>query len=171
MKVKLYSAALALCMGSAVVGMAQAAGGPPLQKKITLTADINDTIFVSKPDGVSWYTTEALDSDYLQTHFNKTLKVLVYSTTEKFTVALAQPLVMNSSTSTYSMQNPVVKLSGIDFTNASATVTQKTTGPKAGTYRDQYDLSIDVDAPTVATGDSPNGSYSGDLIMVFETTT
>ncbi|HDR9482185.1 TPA: fimbrial assembly protein [Burkholderia aenigmatica] len=157
---------LALCMGATLVGAAHA---DPVSKTITLTAQINDAIFVSKPDGSTWYSTEELNADdYHQNHFSKTLQVRVYSTKADFNVSLAQPLQMTSGK--HMMLNPSVVLGDKDFSKGTAKVTQTTPGADAGTFDQTYDLKIGVDSPTVPAGESRNGSYSGDLVMLFEPT-
>lgn len=155
---------LVLCLGSTLVSMAHA---DPISKKIMLTAQINDAIFVSKPDGSTWYSTEELYADnYKQTHFSRTLPVRVYSTKADFNVSLAQPLQMISGK--LMLQNPSVVFGASDFTHASQKITQTTPGADAGTFDQTYDLKIGVDGPTVAAGESRNGSYSGELVMLFE---
>ncbi|MEB7861189.1 fimbrial protein [Raoultella ornithinolytica] len=155
---------LALCLGSTLVSIAHAA---PVSKKIMLTAQINDAIFVSKPDGSTWYSTEELYADdYKQTHFSRTLPVRVYSTKADFNVSLAQPLQMLNGA--LMLQNPSVVFGAADFTHGSKKITQTTPGADAGTFDQTYELKIGVDGPTVATGESRNGSYSGELVMLFE---
>lgn len=143
-----------------------------VSKKITLTAQISDSIYVSKPDGSSWYNTEELEADdNKQKHFSKMLPVRVWSKNKDFTVSLAQPLTLSSGH--YEMQNPKVTLAtpqgDLNVTYGSAqTVTQ--VASSEGGFDGVYNLSIDVDAPPEAVKGSPstNGSYSGDLVMLFE---
>lgn len=72
-------------------GLAHAEG---LKKEITIVATINDAIFVSKPDGSSWYDKEELFAkDYTQTEFSsKNLPVRIYSSVKEVNVSLVQPL-------------------------------------------------------------------------------
>lgn len=161
-------ALIALGLAGALVGTVQAADNT-VSKKITLTAQINDALFVSKPDGSTWYGTEELDANnYTQTSFSKTLPVRVWSTADDFNVTLAQPLKMSNGT--YEMANAVVSMGEQALTfGSSLTVEQTVAG--VGGYDQIHDLSINVDAPTKsATGPSTNGSYSGDLVMLFEPT-
>lgn len=143
-----------------------------VSRKITLTAQINDGIFVSKPDGSTWYNTESLEADdYKQKHFSKILPVRVWTKNSDFNVSLAQPLKMSSGN--YEMLNPKVVLATADgdkeiVEGAATKVTQiiKT----ADGYDEVYNLMIDVDAPPAAGNGKPGtgGSYSGDLVMFFE---
>lgn len=143
-----------------------------VSKKITLTAQISDSIYVSKPDGSSWYSTEELEAeDNKQKHFSKMLPIRVWSKNKEFTVSLAQPLTLSSGY--YEMLNPKVTLAtpqgDIDVKyGAGQTVTQTVTSD--GGFDSVYNLFIDVDAPSAAEKGSPstNGSYNGDLVMMFE---
>ncbi|RDS99995.1 fimbrial assembly protein, partial [Burkholderia contaminans] len=77
---KLSKLVLAMGVTTALFGMAHTAQADTVSKKVTLTAQINDGIFVSKPDGSTWYGTEELEAnDYTQTKFSKTLPVRVYT--------------------------------------------------------------------------------------------
>ncbi|MFP3503672.1 CS1 type fimbrial major subunit [Burkholderia sp. SIMBA_062] len=167
---KLNKIALALGMSAALFGMAQTAQAEPVSKKITLTAQINDAIFVSKPDGSTWYGTEELNAtDYTQKKFTKTLPVRVWSKNPDFNVSLAQPLKMSSGK--YEMKNPQVTFSsnGGDAAVQFGSV-QKITQVVAGNggFDEIHNLKIDVDSPDMIGSNSTNGSYSGDLVMVFE---
>lgn len=143
-----------------------------VSKKITLTAQINDGIFVSKPDGSTWYNTEALEpDDYKQTHFSKVLPIRIWTKNPDFNVSLAKPLKMSSGY--YEMLNPKVVLNtaqgDLDVVEAAPVkVTQTVTAD--GGFDAVYNLKIDVDAPPTAADGKPsiNGSYSGDLVMLFE---
>ncbi|WP_260428284.1 fimbrial protein [Burkholderia sp. Bp9031] len=90
--------------------MAHTAQADPVSKKITLTAQINDGIFVSEPDGSTWYGTEELQAtDYTQRKFEKSLPVRIWSTSADVNVSLAQSLKLTSGR--YEMANPMVSLS------------------------------------------------------------
>ena len=158
-------ALIALGLSTAMVGMVQAADNT-VSKKITLTAQINDALFVSKPDGSTWYGTEELEAaDYTQKKFAKTLPVRVWSTNDEFNVSLAQPLKLTNGN--YEMTNAVVDLGDQAVTyGATLSVTQTTAG--VGGYDQVHNLAISVDAPTKVGSVSTNGSYSGDLVMIFE---
>ncbi|WP_262390398.1 CS1 type fimbrial major subunit [Burkholderia arboris] len=162
--------ALTLGMTAVLFGMAHVAQADSVSKKITLTAQINDAIFVSKPDGSTWYSTEELDAtDYTQAKFTKTLPVRVWSKNADFNVSLAQPLKMASAA--YEMKNPQVTLSSqAGESKVEFGVVQKITQTVAGNggFDEIHNLKIDVEAPTELNGISTNGSYSGDLVMVFE---
>ncbi|WP_175911473.1 CS1 type fimbrial major subunit [Burkholderia metallica] len=167
---KLSKLVLAMGVTTALFGMAHTAQADTVSKKITLTAQINDGIFVSKPDGSTWYGTEELNAtDYTQAKFEKTLPIRVWSKNADFNVSLAQPLKMSSGA--YEMKNAKVSLSGnsgdaeVKF-GAVQKVTQVTAGN--GGFDEIHNLKINVDAPTQVGTNSTNGSYSGDLVMVFE---
>jgi hypothetical protein len=167
---KLSKLVLALGMTTALFGMAHTAQAESVSKKITLTAQINDGIFVSKPDGSTWYGTEELEAnDYTQTKFSKSLPIRVWTKNADFNISLAQPLKMSSGN--YEMKNAKVTLgstagdSEVKF-GAVKKITQTTSGN--GGYDEVHNLKINVDAPTKVGTQSTNGSYSGDLVMVFE---
>ena len=167
---KLSKLVLAMGVTTALFGMAHTAQADTVSKKITLTAQINDGIFVSKPDGSTWYGTEELQAtDYTQTKFEKSLPVRVWSKNADFNVSLAQPLKLASGK--YEMKNAKVTLSGnagdseVKF-GAAQKITQVTSGN--GGFDEVHNLKINVDAPTKVGEISTNGSYSGDLVMVFE---
>ncbi len=95
---------------AALSGMAHTAQADPVSKKITLTAQINDGIFVSELDGSTWYGTEELQAtDYTQRKFEKSLPVRIWSTSADVNVSLAQSLKLTSGR--YEMANPMVSLS------------------------------------------------------------
>lgn len=146
-------------------GMAQAADG--VKKEITIVATINDAIFVSKPDGSTWYDKEELFAkDYTQTEFaSNDLPVRVYTTDDEVNVSLVQPLSVTRFDG--------AQLSDIGITFAGKQVVQGTpvqvmqTTTAPGGYDNTYTLKINAKAPTNATG-TTNGQYQGDLVMLFE---
>lgn len=149
---------------------AQAVPSNNVSKKITLTAQINDSLFVSKPDGSTWYTTEELDAeDYKQQKFSKTLPVRVWSKNDSFKVSLAQPLMMTNSGT--AMENGMVTWNSAAgakaLTTAQAETVTQVSGDATNGYDNIYDLTINVDAPQTPI----NGTYTGDLVMVFEPVT
>ncbi|KVN28527.1 fimbrial assembly protein [Burkholderia pyrrocinia] len=167
---KLSKLVLALGITGALFGVAHTAQAEPVSKKITLTAQINDAIFVSKPDGSTWYGTEELDAaDYKQAKFSKTLPVRVWSKNGEFNISLAQPLKLSSGY--YEMKNAKVQLTSqsgdheVKFgSQEKITQVNKTTDG----FDDIHNLKIDVESPTQVGTQTTNGSYSGDLVMVFE---
>ncbi|WP_366919725.1 CS1 type fimbrial major subunit [Burkholderia orbicola] len=159
-------------IAGALIGAAHAApkSDNQISKKITLTAQINDSIFVSKPDGSTWYTTEELKAeDYTQKKFSASLPVRVWTKNADFNISLAQPLKLSSGA--YEMKNAKVSISSqagdkeITF-GAAQKITQVTTG--SGGYDEVHDLKISVEAPTQVGNVSTGGSYSGDLVMLIE---
>ncbi|WP_431225870.1 CS1 type fimbrial major subunit (plasmid) [Serratia sp. L9] len=151
-------------------GMAHAADG--VEKKINLVATINDAIYVSKPDGKSWYTTEELYAkDYTQTEFaSNVLPVRIFSKAEKVDVSLVQAVVIHKDDGA-EFQNVVVNFAGktLPASGSANTITQTTVAN--GGFDNIYDLQILADAPTMvggASADANNGQYQGDLVMLFE---
>jgi len=166
-------ALIAVGLSAALAGLAQAApvDAQSVSKKITLTAQINDAMFVSKPDGSTWYATEALEpDDYTQKSFSKSLPIRVWTKNSEFNISLAQPLTLSNGS--YEMASTGVKIthgsgdSAVVF-GAPVKVTQTATGN--GGFDEIHNLNITATAPVKsASGPSTNGSYSGDLVMLFE---
>jgi len=163
---------LALGMGTVLVGTAVAAPLPDntVSKKITLTAQINDGIFVSKPDGMTWYGTEELEADdYKQKKFSKTLPIRIWSKSAAINVSLAQPLKLSNGS--YEMGNAKVSLDGAqgeaELTFGSAQMVAQVINSDDG-FDEVHNLNISADAPTEVGELSTSGSYSGDLVMLFE---
>ncbi|CAM4094429.1 CS1 type fimbrial major subunit [Serratia silvae] len=158
---------MSLFIGS---GVANAAPSNQIPKTIHLTAQINDSLFVSKPDGSSWYDVEEIKPvDYKQQKFAKTLPIRIWSKNESFKVTLAQPLKMSNGN--YEMPNAKVTIDtsagAKELATGTALEVKQTT--KSGTEYDQvYNLNIAMDAPTAVDSRSTNGNYSGDLVMLFE---
>ena len=145
-------------------GMAHAAG---INKEIAIVANINDAIFVSKPDGSTWYDKEELFAkDYTQTSFaSNDLPVRVYTTDTEVNVSLVQPLTVARADGAQ-LSNVAVSFAGKAVAQGTPLkITQTTTAP--GGYDNTYTLKITANAPTNATG-STNGAYQGDLVMLFE---
>ncbi|MEK7886882.1 CS1 type fimbrial major subunit [Burkholderia contaminans] len=168
---KLSKLVLAMGVTTALFGIAHTAqAADSVSKKITLTAQINDGIFVSKPDGSTWYGTEELEAnDYTQTKFSKTLPVRVYTKNPDFNIWLKQPLKMSNGD--YEMKNAKVTIgAAAGEAEVKYGAVQKVTQTVAGNggFDEIHDLKINVDAPTMVGTNSTNGSYSGDLVMVFE---
>lgn len=169
---KISQLLLALGMGSALVGTAVAAPLPAdtVSKKITLTAQINDAMFISKPDGSTWYGAEELDADdYKQKHFTKTLPIRIWTKNADFNASLAQPLKMSNGN--YQMVDAKVSLGSAQGEKQLAFGTAQKITQVASTadgYDEVHDLKISVGAPTMVGTLSTNGSYSGDLVMLFE---
>lgn len=167
---KLSKLILAISLSAASIGVATAAD--PRTMSIDLKATINDSIFVSKPDGSTWYDTEELEPDsYKQTKFTKKLPVRIYSSLNGFQVSLVSPLSLVNGGLTMSA---AVKLDGktLSGTAQSIKMTTLAGGTAPATAHDQqYDLEIDATAPVAAAGTSRNGVYTGKLAMIFEATT
>ncbi len=171
---KLNKILIAMGLAGAVAGMAHAATPAEISKSvtksITLTAQINDAIFVSKPDGSTWYGTEELEpADYRQLTFSKTLPIRIFSKAPGINVKLSQPLKMSNGH--LEMTNAQVILTHAAGDQVLAydkpnKITQAVQGN--GGYDEIHNLEISVDSPQQANGQTTNGSYSGNLVMVFE---
>lgn len=167
---KLNKLVLTLGASAALFGMAHTAQAASVSKKITLTAQVNDGIFVSKPDGSSWYGQEELEAnDYTQSQFSKTLPIRVWTKNGDFNISLAAPLKMSNGN--YEMKNAKVALTHVagesDVTfGAQQKITQHVAGN--GGFDEIHNLKVSVDAPTQVGSLGTNGSYSGDLLVVFE---
>ena len=146
-------------------GMAHAAQG--VKKEITIVANINDAIFVSKPDGSTWYDKEELFAkDYTQTEFaSNDLPVRVYTTDDEVNVSLVQPLTVSRADGA-ELSNIAINFAGKPVVQGTALNVKQTT-PMNGGYDNTYTLKISAKAPTNAAG-STNGAYQGDLVMLFE---
>lgn len=146
-------------------GVTYAAEG--VKKEITIIANINDAIFVSKPDGSTWYDKEELFAkDYHQTEFaSRDLPVRVWTTNDEVNVSLVQPLTVS--------RYDGAQLSDVAVTFAGKKVIQgtpvniKQTTTTVGGYDNTYTLKISAKAPAGSLS-STNGSYQGDLVMLFE---
>lgn len=149
--------------------MAHAADG--VEKKINLVATINDAIYVSKPDGKSWYTTEELYAkDYTQSEFaTNILPVRIFSKAAKIDVSLVQAVVIHKDNGTQ-FQNVVVNFAGVALPAAGTPNSVTQTTQVGVNYDNIYNLQILADAPTMTAPDvtSNNGQYQGDLVMLFE---
>ncbi|WP_411705805.1 CS1 type fimbrial major subunit [Edaphovirga cremea] len=147
---------------------------PSVIKTITITANISDSIYVSRPGGQGWYDTVSLAStDGTQTSFNSTIPVQVWSTTKGFNVSLVHPLEIIRTDSAYKMQGVNIKLAeggnkGKDLSASgnAQTFTQKL---RVGNgYEDVYQLQVNAKPPSALNNVSTKGSYSGDLVLLFE---
>ncbi|KWE46267.1 fimbrial assembly protein [Burkholderia ubonensis] len=166
---------LALGVSGALAGIAHA-GQPSTQavvKKITLTAHIGDSIFVSGPDGSASYDmVELTADDNTQKTFSKTLPIRVWTKSPDFTVTLARPLRLVNGHD--EMTNARVTLTAVDGTSVVATdsvrtVTQVRPGDGGG-FDEIHNLKISANAPARNGAARANGSYSGDLVLLFEPT-
>lgn len=169
---KLNKILIVMGLAGAFAGTAHAATAAEtsVTKTITLTAQINDAIFVSKPDGSTWYGTEELEpEDHTQQKFSKTLPIRIWSKNPGVKVKLSQPLKLSNG--------------HLEMTNAQVILTQATGDetleygqPKTitqvvatnGGFDEIHNLEIKVNSPKQVGAQTTNGSYSGNLVMVFE---
>ncbi|WP_431823944.1 CS1 type fimbrial major subunit [Burkholderia sp. F1] len=149
---------------------------PSLQavvKKITLTAHVGDSIFASWPDGSASYgVVELTADDNTQKTFSKTLRIRVWTKSPDFTVTPARPLRLSNGHD--EMTNAKVTLTGADRTSVVAPdtvrkVTQVRPGDGGG-IDEIHNLKISANAPARNGAARANGSYSGDLVLLFEPT-
>lgn len=167
---------LSIFCGTAFVANAATSG---VERKITLIAQIDDSIYVTKPDGHSWYTTEELEAkDKKQTEFTKGLDVRVWTRGQKFNVSMIQPLVISRDDGVYQLQDTHVYWGDINWGQKELVYGKPPieivqTTPTDDGYDDIYKLNIEARAPTAvgaALDGSVNGAYSGELVMLFEPT-
>ncbi|MBO1016339.1 fimbrial assembly protein [Achromobacter sp. SD115] len=169
---KLNKILIVMGLAGAFAGAAHAAN--PISKAITLTAQIHDALYVSKPDGTSWYSNESLEpTSSSQQEFTKTLPIRVWSKSNAFTVALVKPFELVGTN--YTMRNTTVSITHANsggtpvvISNSPQKVGQGTVNTAIGAYDDLHDLKISVKAPTPTPAGNTNGSYSGDLVLMFE---
>lgn len=166
---KLNKIIIAIGLSAASIGVATAAD--PMTKSIDLKATVNDTIYVSKPDGSTWYdTVEELEANnHTQTKFTKKLQVRVYSSMNGFQVSLASPLSLQNGGLT---MTTVAKLGDKTLSTTAEKIKMTTAASTGAPAHDQvYDLDIEATPPAVVKDVSRNGAYTGKLAMVFEATT
>lgn len=147
---------------------------PGVVKTIKITANISDSIFVSRPDGGGWYSTVSLAAtDGTQKSFAADIPVQVWTTTPGVSVSLVHPLDLTRTDAAYKMEQVNVKFgdgsgAGKDLGagDASQTFVQKV---KMGNgYQSVYHLQIKANSPTTADRAITQGDYTGDLVMLFE---
>ncbi|WP_024913746.1 CS1 type fimbrial major subunit [Chania multitudinisentens] len=146
-------------------GIAHAEG---VKKEITIVANINDAIFVSKPDGSTWYDREELFAkDYTQTEFaSNDLPVRVYTTDDEVNVSLIQPLTVARADGAQ-LADVAISFAGKPVVQGTALNIKQTTVAPGG-FDNTYTLKINAKAPTNAGVNGTNGQYQGDLVMLFE---
>ncbi|MHA7848687.1 CS1 type fimbrial major subunit [Serratia sp. D1N4] len=158
-------------IAAAVLSTSMAHAATGVQKEITIVANINDAIFVSKPDGSTWYDKEELFAkDYTQTSFaSKDLPVRVYTTDNEVNVSLVQNPVI-ARTDGAQLSNVAVSFAGKPVVQGTPLKVMQTTVAPGG-YDNTYTLQVTAGAPTnigSGPGATTNGSYQGDLVMMFE---
>ncbi|WP_175917177.1 CS1 type fimbrial major subunit [Burkholderia pyrrocinia] len=173
MKIGKHLAALAAC--GALTGIAHAGPASPqaVVKKITLTAHIGDSLFVSKPDNSAWYDVVELNAtDRAQQSFATTLPIRVRTTNPDINVTLVQPLRLSNGRD--EMANAKVVLTGkagdAEIASGAArtlTLVKPARGEFAG-YDETRNLKVSAHVPVVSGATSTNGSYHGDLVLMFE---
>ncbi|AHG22748.1 hypothetical protein Z042_10655 [Chania multitudinisentens RB-25] len=143
-------------------------------KTIRITANISDSIFVSRPEGGEWYDTVGLvATDGRQRSFTANIPIQVWTTTQGVNVSLVHPLDITRTDAVYKMEKVGVRFGDagsagkeLGVGHATQTFTQKL---KVGNgYQSVYQVQIKADAPAARNDVSTQGYYTGDLVMLFE---
>lgn len=165
--VNLNSIMFALGIGVCSCGVSYA---EPITKVIHLVAYISDNIYVSKPDGVSWYGEEELiATDRSQKAFANTFPIRVWTSLAHFNIALGQPLKMSNGSYELRDVKVVVADKGREreLTSRFMPVVQSVMGE--GGYDQIHYLKVSAKAPERRPDAANiNGSYRGDLVVMFE---
>ncbi|OXI43610.1 fimbrial assembly protein [Burkholderia aenigmatica] len=170
MKIGKYLIAAGACI--AFTGIAQAGPTSPqaVVKTIRLTAHIGDSLFVSTPgDSAAYGVVELTATDGSPQTFGATLPIRVYTTNPDIRVALLQPLKLSNGR--YGMTDAKVvladKAGGADIAHDGAR-TLTLVKPGINGYDETRTLTISANAPATRGAAGVNGSYRGDLVLMFE---
>ncbi|MGN7982731.1 hypothetical protein [Burkholderia sp. 22313] len=172
MKIGKQLAALAAC--GALTGIAHAGPASPhaVVKKITLTAHIGDSLFVSNPDNAAYGVVELNATDAGQRTFAVALPMRVRTTNPEINVTLLQPLRLSNGRDDLVNAKVLLMSQAGDAEIASGGARTLTLTQPAHDGFDGYDetrtLKIRAQAPTGGGAASANGSYRGDLVLMFE---
>ena len=170
MKIGKYIIAAGACI--AFTGLAQAGPTSPhaVVKTIRLTAHIGDSLFVSTSGGAAAHGVVELNAtDGSPQTFGATLPIRVYTTNPDVRVALLQPLRLSNGR--YDMTDAKVvladKAGGADIAHDGAR-TLTLVKPGINGYDETRNLTIRANAPATRGAAGVNGSYRGDLVLMFE---
>ncbi|MEK6353238.1 MAG: hypothetical protein V4796_14410 [Burkholderia cenocepacia] len=172
MKIRTSLTALAAC--GVLTGIAHAGPTSPqaVIKKITLTAHIGDSLFVSTPDNAAYGVVELNATDGRQRTFATTLPIRVRTTNPDINVVLLQPLRLSNGRD--DLANAKVVLTGKAedaeiMPGAARTLTLVKPGHDGfDGYDETRNVKVSAQATTVGAAASINGRYRGDLVLVFE---
>lgn len=175
MKIGKQLAALVAC--GALTGVAHAGPASPqaVVKKITLTAHIGDSLFVSNPDDAAYGVVELNATDARQQTFAAALPIRVRTTNPDINVTLLQPLRLSNGHD--DLVDAKVLLTGNagkagDAEIASGGARTLTLAKPAHDGFDGYDetrtLKISAQAPGAGGAASAHGPYRGALVLMFE---
>ncbi|KVV49194.1 hypothetical protein WT27_03315 [Burkholderia territorii] len=139
-------------------------------KTIRLTARIDDSLFVSKPDTAAGYGVIELEpTGGARPTFGATLPVRIYTTNPDIHVALLQPLTLSNGR--YDMTDTKVMLAN-DAGHAEivgdGARTLTLARPGINGYDETRNLTVIATAPAAHGAADVNGSYRGDLVLMFE---
>ena len=172
MKIRTHLATLVAC--SALTGIAHAGPASPqaVVKKITLTAHIGDSLFVSKPDNTACDVVELNAMDGTQQTLAAMPPLRVRTTNPEINVALLQPLRLSNGRDDLANAKVVLTGKAADAEIAPGGVRTLTLVSPGHEGFDGYDetrnVKISAQAPVADDAASPNGRYRGNLVLVFE---
>ncbi|KAF1038068.1 MAG: hypothetical protein GAK33_02794 [Burkholderia lata] len=175
MKIGKQLAALVACGALTSIAHAGPASPQAVVKKITLTAHIGDSLFVSNPDDAAYGVVELNATDARQQTFAAALPIRVRTTNPDINVTLLQPLRLSNGHD--DLVDAKVLLTGNagkagDAEIVSGGARTLTLAKSAHDGFDGYDetrtLKISARAPGAVGAASAHGPYRGDLVLMFE---